>query len=99
MLAFFTGKEDDDDNDDGNDECEEEDNDNDKDDKEEDVAAAVKVRNELPPGEESFLASATAPAIVAAYVLPAAPAHRIMMVTGACTHARTHMYFKTISSQ
>ena len=69
LVAFFAGKVED----------VEEDNNDEEEEAEADVAAAVKVRNELPPGEESILASATAPAIAAAYVLPAAPefAHKI----------------------
>ena len=63
LVAFFAGKVED----------VEEDNNDEEEEAEADVAAAVKVRNELPPGEESMLASATAPAIAAAYVLPAAP--------------------------
>ena len=60
LVAFFAGKVED----------VEEDNNDEEEEAEADVAAAVKVRNELPPErEESILA----PAIAAAHVLPAAP--------------------------
>ena len=50
LVAFFAGKVED----------VEEDNNDEEEEAEADVAAAVKVRNELPPGEESILAPAPA---------------------------------------